>query len=87
MLYMNTNNTIILTALQKAKNHKNSKVIQNIKLKNIIEFKAKLRASCNKCYNKVKDNEEFKQKVSAQKNFISEKVEPLLFDIKLDLKL
>ena len=31
------------------------------------EFKAKLRESCNKYYNKVKDSEDFKQKVSAQK--------------------
>ena len=34
------------------------------------EFKPKLRESCNKYYNKVKDNIQFKQKVSAQKNNI-----------------
>ena len=85
---MDNSNEIILTALQKAKKKYYEKIKNDqeyILKRNTPEFKAKLRASCNKYYNKVKDNEQFKEKVSKQKKeyYIRKKFEPLLFEINL----
>ena len=85
---MDNTNEIILTALQKAKKKYYEKIKNDplyILKRKTPEFKAKLRASCNKYYNKVKNNDEFKKKVSDQKKqyYIKKKFEPLLFEINL----
>ena len=74
--------------MQKAKKNNYDKIKNNpeyILKRKTPKFKAKLKARCNKYYNKVKDNYEFEQKVSAHKKRIlyQKKVEPWLFEINL----
>ena len=88
IIYMDNTNEINLAALQISKKkyyekHKNDP--EYIAKRSSPKFKSILRARCNKYYFKGMDNDEFKQKVSAQKKeyYLRKKVEPLLFEINL----